>query len=148
MLYSSSFMPVTIALKLTLRYAILVAYPLGIFVWLRHFPQEQTIFAILGCSCFYILYLAPIVLFSADMELTEQGLVVRRMRAVFIPFSQIRFCLGVFLIPFQFVVVLAELNSRPIIALTLDSLPERRHSVFQRGRLARAINERVGGIHT
>lgn len=136
-------MSLTIALKILVRYAILVGYLVGIVILMRHFPQEQTVFAVVGCSCFYVLYLLPIVLFSTDIEVTPEGLIMRRLRTILVPFSQVHLCIGVFLIPFQIVVVLAKSNGKSIIALTFDSPPRVRRSIFQRGALAAAINERV-----
>jgi len=128
--------------RIIARYAILLAYPVGILVFLHYFPRERTVFAIVGCCCFYLLYILPFVLFSADVAVTNRGLLMKRIRTTIIPFSEISVCVGVFLIPFQLLVLLARRGSMPIIAITFDSLLGPRRSIFQAGELVAAINER------
>jgi hypothetical protein len=67
---------------------------------------DEVAFAAVVFSLLFILYLFPITVFGSDIKLEEEGIKVLQYRRTFIPFSSIRACYSIFLVPFQLVLVI------------------------------------------
>jgi len=71
-------------------------------------PPDETIFASIGASVFFLLYLFPITVFGSDIKVQDKGIEVVQYRQSFIPFSNIKRCYSLFLVPFRIVVVITD----------------------------------------
>ncbi len=114
--------------------------------FVRRFPAENTPFTVLVGSLFFFAYIVPLLFFSADVRVSEGGLLVRQIpypSAALIPYREIRTCFGLFLVPFHLAVIVTRRRLPLTIVLAFDPPAEGDRSPFRPGKLVRQIREQI-----
>src|SRR5260370_35558122 len=81
---------------------------------------DRNPFFVSGTLVFFVLYVIPFTVFQAKVESKPDGLHVLQYRSVVIPYSDVKRCMGLFLVPFQAPIVVSERAFPLNMLLTVD----------------------------
>jgi len=98
----------TIRLRRILGYLIAIGYATWALYAVRRAPQDERLFGAVGCSIFFLFYVVPFTVLAANIEIQETGIRVEQFDTRFLPFSQLRACFKIFLVPFRVAVVVTR----------------------------------------
>ena len=98
-------------------------------------------------SIFFFVYLLPITVFGAEIEVSENGLTVTQYRSTTVAYSEVSSCRRFFLIPFHIVVVTTTRKFPLNLLIALNSGGEKRRSPTRDGDLAALIKSRIDRLN-
>jgi hypothetical protein len=124
-------------------YMITLAYLAGAILYLPRLTGRELVLGAIICPLFLMLYLIPISVFGARVELSEAGLRVQQYGETTIPYSDVLRCYSAFVVPFQ-VLVVGTRRSLPLKLLYCsDHLTKPRKSLTQDGEIASVLKARI-----
>jgi hypothetical protein len=106
-------------------------------VWVD--PSARTRFFFLGTLIFFFVYLLPTTLFEAKLEPKPDGLHVVQYRSVILPYEDIRWCIGLFVVPFPTVILITNKPFPLKVLISGDDFDGRPRGLIVDGRLAKSI---------
>jgi|SRR5215472_4687644 len=111
------------------------------WIWytLRSAPGSRASPLLVGSIGFLLIYLFPIALLGAKLEVKEDGLHVEQYSSSVLPYTDVRRCVSFFLFPGQFLIVFTKRPFPLSILISGDTLDHPRRSFFDDGKLAQAI---------
>ena len=92
---------------------------------------------------FFLLYLLPFAAFGAGLRDESDGLHVEQYTSTIIPYTQIKTCFGLYLIPFQVLIVLTESRFPVNILISGDVFAGGKNGLFRDGKQAAKIKQRL-----
>jgi hypothetical protein len=104
-----------------------------------HEPRHGLLIAI--SVVFLLFYLLPFAAFGAGLRDESDGLHVEQYTSTIIPYTQIKTCFGLFLIPFQVVIVLTESRFPLNILISGDVFAGGKNGLFRDGKQAAKIKQ-------
>ena len=119
-------------------------------VWVIHRilvnPTSRSSFLfIILVSIFFFVYMLPLTVFQAKIEPEADGLHVLQYRSVILPYSDIIYCVGLFLVPFPTVVIVTNRRFPLNLLISGDEFTGPPKSLIQDGRLAISIKATMRG---
>jgi hypothetical protein len=107
-------------------------------------PTSRSSFLfIISVSIFFFVYMLPLTVFQARIDPEPDGLHVRQYRSVILPYSDVKYCVGLFLVPFPTVVVVTSRSFPLNLLISGDEFTGPPKSLIQDGRLATSIKAMI-----
>ena len=100
---------------------------------------DRNPFFVSGTLVFFVLYVIPFTVFQAKVESKPDGLHVLQYRSVVIPYSDVKRCMGLFLVPFQVTIVVTKRRFPLNLLVTGDHFKGIPKWLIQDGELAKPI---------
>jgi len=123
--------------------AVTACYPFFCWYFLRRTPREEITFALIGSSLFFVIYLLLPSIFLATIEPADSGVRYHQFSSGSIPYAVVRSCWGVFVFPFQVVIVRSSLRFPRNFFIAVDSVQGHWKSFLQEGVIAHSIRSRL-----
>jgi hypothetical protein len=100
---------------------------------------DEFLFGLIATTLFFFVYLLPITVFGAKINVTSTGLQVLQYGEQFVSFSEIRSCHSIFLVPLRLVMVRTSHRFPRNILISGDRAVAKGRSLRKDGELASRI---------
>ena len=128
-------------------YAVAIGYAIWTLLSVPALPPSERHFALVASAIFFAVYIVPITVLAAVIEPEESGVLVEQYGKTEISYSEIRWCRGIFVFPFQVVIVTTRRRFPLNLLIEGDRVSGRRRSLIQDGDKAARIRALMARAH-